>query len=138
MKNRYYFVSKEKLKNNIIKPRIPINRLTLSGREDNKTRRICVSKSILGCLHSTEIYANRKRIYLYYCEVNPENIIQPTSAQVSDAKFTGEEWIVVDTEMILVTVLHVTKEYISDEYIKYTIKDKDSAGFYHLDIITHK
>ena len=50
--NRYFFVSNTRLKDNIIYPRVPKNRLTESGLEDNTTPRICVSKSIIGCLAS--------------------------------------------------------------------------------------
>lgn len=35
MLNKYYFVSNTKLKDEVLKPRIPQNRLTKSGREDN-------------------------------------------------------------------------------------------------------
>lgn len=138
MINKYYFVSKKRLKNNTISPRIPQNRLTLSGKEDNKTKRICVSKSILGCLHSTNIYATNKRIYLYNCIVDTKFVVQPSEKQVSDAKLTGEEWIICDTKMNLEMILHVKNTDINDEYIKYTIKDKDSDGFFNISIIEHK
>ena len=34
--------------------------ISLIGREDNITKRICVSKSIIGCLQSTSVYQTRK------------------------------------------------------------------------------
>lgn len=137
MINKYYFVSKKRLTNVIIKPRVPKNRLTESGREDNKTERICVSKSIFGCLYSTAIYQNRKRIYLYYCEVDNKNVIQPTEKQVNDGKYTGEEWIICPVTMKLETILHITSEKITNDYIKYIIKDKDTIGFYRMEIVEH-
>ena len=43
----YYFVSDRNFDSETLEPRIPINRLL---DEDDKIERICVSKSIIGCL----------------------------------------------------------------------------------------
>ena len=137
MLNKYYFVSNTKLKDEVLKPRIPQNRLTKSGREDNTTPRICVSKSIIGCLQSTNTYISKKRLYLYYCEVDSNYVIQPKERQLRDAKFTGEEWITIPTEFTLESILHITKETLTKDYVKYIIKDKDSIGFFHLTFVEH-
>lgn len=137
MLNKYYFVSNTKLKDEVLKPRIPQNRLTKSGREDNTTPRICVSKSIIGCLQSTNTYISKKRLYLYSCEVDSNDVIQPKERQVRDAKFTGEEWITIPTKFNLESILHITKETLTKDYVKYIIKDKDSIGFFHLTFVEH-
>lgn len=135
--SKYYFISNRRLREEILYPRIPRNRLTESGREDNKTPRICVSKSIIGCLQSTSTYETRKILYLYSCEVEDKFVIQPTERQVSDAKFTGEEWIISPAKFSLETILHISKENITEDYIKYIIKDKESLGFFHLELVQH-
>lgn len=134
---RYFFVSKTRLKDNILYPRIPDNRLTRNGLEESVTKRICVSQSLIGCLHSTEIYYFCKTIYLYSCLIDSNKVIQPSEKQVNDVIWTGEEWIVEPVEMKLVTILHVKKELISDTYCKYIIQDKKSDGFYKTEMCQH-
>ena len=136
--NRYFFVSNTRLKDNTIYPRVPKNRLTESGLEDNTTPRICVGKSIIGCLASVGSYTKRKRLYLYQCFVDSDSVIQPTEKQVNDSIWTGEEWIVAPATMELVTILHVKKENICEKYYKYIIEDKRSMGFYHTEMIQYE
>ena len=82
----YFFVSTKMLNNIIIEPRIP---KTISKKENNETKRICVSESLLGAIQSTSIYENHKRFYIYTCE--SQNIITPNRNQVNDGYLFGEK-----------------------------------------------
>jgi hypothetical protein len=84
----YYFVSKQNFNGQILYPRVPENRMTC---EDADTPRICVSKSINGCLSAVGVFGEDE-VYVHWCESS--NVIQPTVDQVPDCPFTGEEWIV--------------------------------------------
>lgn len=86
--NTYYFASKEDFNNETLYPRIPENRM--SG-ENNTTERICVSKSINGCLSAVQCFDDNDIVYIHQCESN--YVIQPTINKVPDVLFTGEEWI---------------------------------------------
>jgi DNA-directed RNA polymerase specialized sigma54-like protein len=121
----YFFVSSRSLNNKILQPRIPKNRLTKDSREDNITPRICVSKSLLGCIESTDIYSKYNRIYVHICDSN--SVIQPTREQVNDSYLLGEEWIIKPTEMKLFTILHVNKEIINEQYSKWNFINKDES-----------
>lgn len=121
----YFFVSTKNFNNQILIPKIPDNRLTKSGQEDNITPRICVSKSLLGCIKSTELYAKYKRIYVHNCESN--QVIQPTQKQVNDAYLFGEEWIVKPVEMKLFVVLHIQRNIINNQYSEWKFKNKDDT-----------
>ena len=126
----YFFVSNKKFDNGtILNPRIPQNRLTIKGTEDFLTPRVCICKSIIGALNSTEIYDKHKTIYVYTC--NPNSVITPTEKQVSDCIFTGEEWSLEPVVLNLFTILYVSKETLSDNIIEWKFKDKKSIGFYN-------
>jgi hypothetical protein len=125
MKPMYYFVSNKNFDGQILHPRIPKNRLTEKGVEDSIIPRICVSKSLIGCIQSTEIYPKYKRIYVHTCDSN--NIIQPTRKQVNDSYLFGEEWILEPVKMELFTVLHVTKEIINEQYSKWKFMSEDES-----------
>lgn len=67
--------------------------------EDDKIKRICVSKSINGCLSACQCWDKEDIVYIYKCESN--KVIQPTLKQVPDQCFTGEEWILEPVRMQL-------------------------------------
>lgn len=121
----YFFVSSKNFNNKILTPRIPKNRLTKNGKEDNIVPRICVSKSLLGCIESTEVYGNYKRIYVHTCQ--SIKVTQPSLNQVNDAYLFGEEWILEPVEMKLFTILYMKKEIINEHYSKLTFRNKDET-----------
>lgn len=138
MIHKYFHVSPRRLQDAYLIPRVPQNRLTYDGREENKTPRICVCQNISGCLVAgCTTYQDKKTFYLYSCEKESGTVAQPTIKQVSDAYFTGEEWILEPTLFKLETILHVTKEIINEEYSKYIVCDKTSDGFYRMEFISY-
>ena len=91
----YYFVSTKNFDGKILSPRIPVNRM---NNEDECTKRICVSQSIDGCLVAT-YYEVGEMVYVHSCESN--SVVSPSTIQVEDSPFTGEQWI---TKPVLVTL----------------------------------
>lgn len=129
----YFFISDKRFADGtILYPRVPINRLTENGTEDNQTKRVCICKSIIGALTSTELYTNHKIIYVYTC--NPTNVVSPTCEQVDDNIYTGEEWSLDPISITMFTILHVTKTIVSKSISQWHFADKDSAGFYRFNI----
>ena len=127
----YFFVSTKMLNDIIIEPRIP---KTISNKEDNKTKRICVSESLLGAIQSTSIYENHKRFYIYTCE--SQNILTPNRNQVNDGYLFGEKWILEPVKLELYKTVFVQKNIITKEISHYKIFSKDeeiSFGFYDFD-----
>gem|GEM_PF-2600933 len=93
----YYFASKQNFDNQILEPRIPLHKY---NSEDDEIKRICVSQSINGCLTAIgSRFSIGEIVYIHQCESN--NVIQPTTDQVADVCFTGEQWIVESVVMHL-------------------------------------
>lgn len=96
-KTTYYFASqKSNLDGAILNPRVPLSRMET---EDDKIKRICVSKSINGCLSACQCWFKDDTVNIYTCESN--KVIQPSLEQVPDSCFTEEEWIIEPVEMKL-------------------------------------
>jgi len=74
-------------------------------KEDSDTKRICVSKSINGCLSAIQPMLDR--IYYVHC-CESDKVIQPSIDQVPDSPFTGEEWI---TESVIMNLFITIKIY---------------------------
>jgi len=105
-KTTYYFASRENLDGKTLTPRIPLSRMEI---EDDKTERICVSKSINGCLSACQCWCKDETVKIYKCESN--KVIQPTLEQVPDRCFTGEEWIIEPVKMELFMKVKIKANY---------------------------
>ncbi|MCE5220188.1 MAG: hypothetical protein LLF98_02675 [Clostridium sp.] len=104
---KYYFASMEDFNNVELKPRIPIDRMKI---ENDYTERICVSQSIVGCLTALRKFDLNDIVYIYECESN--NVYQPTTEEVPDVCFTGEEWILEPVTMkYFMTIIIVNKKW---------------------------
>ena len=96
----YYHISAYNQNNKIFKPRIPALRL---DSEDGRTKRVCFSTSIKGCLCAINVEE-----YLpcddgvYYVHV-PKNYRgkthKPTVEEVPDVKQTREKWILNNVKL---------------------------------------
>jgi len=95
-KTTYYFASRLNLDNVMLYPRVPLSRMEI---EDNSIERICVSKSINGCLSACQCWCKDEIVNIYKCESN--KVVEPTLEQVPDKCFTGEEWILEPVKMKL-------------------------------------
>lgn len=134
MLHKYYFVSTRRFKSGtLIFPRIPDNRLTRSGKENNAIPRICVSQSIQGCIESVQAYFH-KRIYLYSFTVDSSLVMQPSERDVSDANMTGEEWLLEPHIIEFITTLHNDVHPICKNWSRCDIHDSPSIGFYSIEV----
>ena len=115
---RFYFctTSNKFGESMILTPRIPES-LEID-REDNKTKRICVSNSIIGCLSAIgqNLYIDQE-VKVYYCDIyDMKYIHQPTVEEVADVEYTGEYWLLSETKFNLLKKVKITKR-IQDMFI---------------------
>jgi hypothetical protein len=96
--DNYYFVSSTNFDNEILHPRIPENRMK---NENSIKERICVSKSINGCLSALGKLEFDEILYVHTCQADSRNVMQPSIQDVEDSPLTGEEWIITSTQMKL-------------------------------------
>ena len=96
---KVYFVTQKNMKDRItLKPRIPETALGHEGL----VARICVSSSILGCMSAIgdNLHLGCKT-YIYTCDVDPSELVQPDRKDVYDVDMTGELWLLTEKEFIL-------------------------------------
>jgi len=103
----YYFISDKNFDKQTLHPTIPFSKM---NKEDGITKRICVSKSINGCLSAIQPMLNGI-YYVHWCDSNC--VIQPTLDQVPDTPFTGEEWIIEPTIMNLFMTIKIKSQHHS-------------------------
>lgn len=90
----YYHVSETNYDKKTFKPRVPCS---IMDQEDNRTKRVCFSTNIRGCLKAIDI-----ELFLnfgddeYFVHV-PNNysgkIYKPSVSEVPDVKDTREKWL---------------------------------------------
>lgn len=114
---KYYFLSQNKNLDCVLYPRIPDNRLTRQGYEDNKIKRVCVATSISGALKGLSI-RQKDAVYYVYRPIGEYNILKPSVQQVPDVEHTGERWILTPVKMELIKSIQITEP---SEYFVYKI-----------------
>ena len=87
-----YFISEKQLDGTKISPRVPSNYMTKNGYEDSTTPRICMSRSIEGCLRAMSANIEGKTFYVY-TPSKEVNIYEPALNQVPDCAVTHEVWV---------------------------------------------
>lgn len=101
---KYIHCSWDILEPDSLVPRVPETIITGPNlTEDSKTPRICVAgsvqdalKSIPGCgimIRNMRKYHIPLIIHAYYLEQDPQYVYKPTDAEVPDAAYTGEYWM---------------------------------------------
>lgn len=104
MPMKYIHCSWDILEPDSLVPRVPETIITGPNvTEDSKTSRICVAgsvqdalKSIPGCgimIRNMRKYHIPLIIHAYYLEQDPQYVYKPTDAEVPDAAYTGEYWM---------------------------------------------
>jgi len=78
----------------LMKPRIPVNKLTKSGVENNTIPRICFAQSIFGALSAIQFGRTGDELYVHV-PINPQKVLYSKDIvkYVADAKNTSECWI---------------------------------------------
>ena len=87
-----YHLSSNNLDGKTISPSIPDNYFTKNGYEDNKTKRVCFSTSIDGCLRGLSQNLTGKEFYVHI-PIDNFDYYKPSTKEVPDSKITGEVWI---------------------------------------------
>ena len=108
-----FFISENKLEDEILYPRIPINFLTLNGYEDSETKRVCFTPTIDQCLTALSCNCSDKIYYVYepldkdlfekYLKT-PQNsniVRRPTLEEVPDCDITEEIWVLQPVRLVL-------------------------------------
>lgn len=99
----FYFVSKDdNLNARTLYPRIPLNKF---NNEDTNINRICVSKSIIGCLSATGGYNIGDRVSIYQIENN--DFYEPSISEVIDSPLTGEVWILNSVKLNFFSLIEI-------------------------------
>ena len=99
--NLFFVSENDSYDGKILQPKIPNNYMTQNGFEDNKTKRICFSTSIGGCLIALSQNITNKTFYVYQ-PVGDHKIITPTEQQVPDVKITKERWICEPVKLVCI------------------------------------
>ena len=104
-----YHLSKTKTPMLMI-PRVPNNYFTMNGYEDNKIKRVCMSKSIDGALMAMSKNIERDEFYIHVpstnVKVSDNRLIRDI---VPDATLTGEVWILEEFTTKIIGKIQVGK-----------------------------
>lgn len=112
----YYFLSKQNMDNKTLTPRIPNNYFTKNGYEDNKTPRVCLSKTIDGALMGLSMSLKNQKLYVHI-PLNNVKIVQPTIKQVPDCQITKEVWATDNVLLKCIGVILVTNDKGLDGHV---------------------
>lgn len=107
---RFLHLSEQELSGQTLVPRIPSNRLTDNGLEDNTVARVSFAPSVSQCLMA--MYSEQDILYVYEPEmyghlkiVENHDIVQ--GRLVPDAKLTGELWVTTPVKLKRIGVIVV-------------------------------
>lgn len=103
---KYYHLSLSNLDKKTLQPSIPDNFLTKNEYEENKTKRVCFSNSIDGCLRGLSQNLKDKEFYVHIIDDN-SSIYKPTIEEVPDCKVTGEVWVKTPVKVKCIGKIHV-------------------------------
>ena len=98
--NKLYFISIDKINNNILYPRIPNNYFTKNAYEDNKQERICLCKNINKCLMALSKNCKDLTFNVYEVDdINKYQVYRPSIEEVPDSIITEELWIITPVKL---------------------------------------
>ena len=89
---RLYHVSQSNLDGKTIQPSVPNNFMTKNGYEDGKTKRVCFSSFIDGCLRALSQKCTGMKLYVHIPD-GEYDVYKPSVKEVPDVKITKEVWI---------------------------------------------
>lgn len=110
---KLYHLSESNLNGKILIPRIPDNRMTRDGREENKTPRISFSTSIDGALMGITGDLTGKEYFVHVVdfEYSEPEIKEISNKEVPDQFITGEIWVLNKVKLKYLKKIKVTKTY---------------------------
>lgn len=121
-----YFLSPLCYNDELLIPRIPNNYLTKNNYEENKTPRVCFSKSIEGCLRglSRNLFGEELYVHIPESPINIKKIYIPTVLEVPDCNLTDEVWYTDKINITCIGKIKVGKSI--DNNLVYTYDGKES------------
>lgn len=120
--NKVYHLSQTNLDGKTIQPTVPSNYMTVNGYEDSKTKRVCFSTSIDGCLRALSQKCEGMKLFVHIPDGN-YNIYKPSNKEVPDASITGEVWIKKAVKMKCIGQIYVIGDK-GEDGIPYKYGDK--------------
>lgn len=121
-----YHLSSNNMNGKTIFPRVPENFFTKNGYEDSKTKRVCFSTSIDGCLRGMSQNLTNKKFYVHIPDPSYKfNIYTPTTDEVPDSEITGEVWITKPVKLKCISLIEVIGD-TGEDGIKFTYGDKEA------------
>ena len=93
-----FHLSTSNLDGKTLKLRIPSNYLIDNGFEDDKTKRVCFSTTIDGCLSAMSSNIKDKEFYVHVPD-EEVSMKTPSIEEVPDVKITHERWILTDVKL---------------------------------------
>ena len=118
---KLYHISEKNLDGQILHPRIPDNFLTIQGYEESKTARICLSKSIDGCLIAMSANLKNKvfNVYLIDESYATPSIKEISNNEVPDQSLTEEVWVLNSIKLKYAFKIRVLDAYSKPLKYKY-------------------
>lgn len=104
---KLYHLSMERMDGRVLYPRVPESR---ADNEDSVTKRVCFSTSIRGCVKAICAESIVCSAYIYEpadIDKIKDNIVVPSTNEVSDVKDTREKWVTCPVELKLVGVVRI-------------------------------
>lgn len=124
---RVFFLSEKNMNNEYLIPRIPSNFFTKNGYEENKTKRVCFSKSIAGALMALSRNLDKNELYVHI----PLNATIVPARDVPDSIITEEVWSLEKVKIKCIGKILVSKN--EKPGIKFTYGENKSATLYPWD-----
>lgn len=104
-----YHLSKSRLHDTVLIPRIPSS---ISTGEDNKTKRVCLSTNINGCINAiafSQSLGVGDRLFVYSTNIDDESVIIPNESMVTDVRITDEVWSIKPVSLKYIGYVSLTK-----------------------------
>ena len=121
----YYHISSDNQDNKKFKPRIPVLRM---DDEDGKTKRVCFSTSITGCLLAISVPSYftsiDKNFYVHVPVRYKGKIHKPTKKEVPDVIVTREKWFLNTVKMKCIGKIKVYQSWKSKYGIRFKWVEK--------------
>lgn len=117
----YFHLSESNYNNKVFYPRVPNS---IMDGEDEKTKRICVSTCIPGCIRAIACGYMFSECYLYvHVPLNyTGRVHKPKVSEVPDVISTKEKWLLDKTRMKCIGRIKVYKGNKQDPYDKHDKK----------------
>lgn len=107
----YHLSKNGKLKT--LTPKVPEG--ALPEYEDTKTKRVCFSDSIDGCLSSL-MNPGKYYVYIPKEDIREDSIYYPTVDDVRDAKYTHEVWLLSEIEVKCIGIIKSSDIYLKERH----------------------